>query len=135
MGGIVAVSYGAAVYLVFLAAFLYAVAFVGNLPVPKTVDSGASGSLGAALLIDIEAIDFSQLVAQGPAEVHPPQVLDDQPGQAFGAGRGRAGPLGDGGGAHLDTIITSAPHRRKQAARAKVPIEPLAGTDGTLAGG
>jgi protein-S-isoprenylcysteine O-methyltransferase Ste14 len=52
MGGIVAVSYGAAVYLVFLAAFLYAVAFVGNLPVPKTIDSGASGSLGAALVID-----------------------------------------------------------------------------------
>jgi protein-S-isoprenylcysteine O-methyltransferase Ste14 len=52
MGGIVAVSYGAAVYLVFLTTFLYAVAFVGSLPAPKTIDSGAPASLGAALVID-----------------------------------------------------------------------------------
>src|SRR5262245_61374695 len=52
MGGIVAVLYGAAVYLIFLATFLYAVAFVGNLPVPKTIDSGVPGSLGEALVIN-----------------------------------------------------------------------------------
>ena len=52
MGGIVAVSYGAAVYLIFLGTFLYAAAFVGNLPVPKTIDSGAPGSLWTALVID-----------------------------------------------------------------------------------
>jgi methanethiol S-methyltransferase len=52
MGGIVAALYGAAVYLIFAATFLYAVAFVGNLPAPKTIDSGVPGSLGAALLID-----------------------------------------------------------------------------------
>jgi methanethiol S-methyltransferase len=50
MGGIVAASYGAAVYLIFLATFLYAVAFVGNLPVPKTIDSGTPGGVAAALL-------------------------------------------------------------------------------------
>ena len=52
MGGILAVLYGTAVYLIFLGTFLYAAAFVGNLPVPKTIDSGAPGSLWMALGID-----------------------------------------------------------------------------------
>lgn len=52
MGGIVAVLYGVVAYLIFLGTFLYAVAFVGNLPVPKTLDSGVPGAVGAALLID-----------------------------------------------------------------------------------
>ena len=53
MGGIIAVLYGAAAYVVFLGTFLYAVAFVGNFAVPKTVDSGAGGSVVAALAIDL----------------------------------------------------------------------------------
>jgi methanethiol S-methyltransferase len=52
MAGIVAVLYGALAYLIFFGTFLYAVAFVGNLPVPKTVDSGAAGPLLPALIID-----------------------------------------------------------------------------------
>jgi protein-S-isoprenylcysteine O-methyltransferase Ste14 len=39
-------------YLVFLAAFLYAAGFVGNLPVPKSIDSGPTTSLSAAVLVD-----------------------------------------------------------------------------------
>jgi methanethiol S-methyltransferase len=52
MTGIASVLYGVIAYLIFLASFLYAIAFVGNLPVPKTIDSGEVGGLGAALVID-----------------------------------------------------------------------------------
>lgn len=52
MAGIASVLYGVVAYLIFLASFLYAIAFVGNLAVPKTIDSGEAGSLGAALVID-----------------------------------------------------------------------------------
>lgn len=52
MGGIAAILYGGLVYLLFLATFLYAIAFVGNLPVPKTIDSGEPGPIGVALVID-----------------------------------------------------------------------------------
>jgi protein-S-isoprenylcysteine O-methyltransferase Ste14 len=52
MGGIASVLYGGVVYLVFVATFLYAVAFIGNLPVPKTIDSGEPGPVVVALLIN-----------------------------------------------------------------------------------
>jgi methanethiol S-methyltransferase len=45
--------YGIAVYLLFLVTFLYAIAFVGNLPVPKTIDSGPTGSVPAAIAINV----------------------------------------------------------------------------------
>jgi len=53
MGGIAAVLYGAIVYILFLATFLYAIAFVGDLPVPKTIDSGVDGPVVPALLVDV----------------------------------------------------------------------------------
>jgi methanethiol S-methyltransferase len=52
MSGILAVAYGAVVYLVFLGTFLYAIAFVGNLPAPKTIDSGEPGPMMLALLVN-----------------------------------------------------------------------------------
>jgi methanethiol S-methyltransferase len=52
MAGIVSVLYGGAVYLLFFGTFLYAVAFVGNLPSPKTIDSGESGALLPALVVN-----------------------------------------------------------------------------------
>lgn len=52
MGGIASVLYGVLAYLLFLGTFLYAIAFVGNLPVPKTIDSGYAGPLVPALVIN-----------------------------------------------------------------------------------
>jgi len=44
--------YGAACYLIFLATFLYAIGFVGNLVVPKGLDSPPAQPFGPALAID-----------------------------------------------------------------------------------
>jgi methanethiol S-methyltransferase len=52
MGAIASVLYGVLAYLLFLCTFLYAIAFVGNLPAPKTIDSGAAGPLVPALIIN-----------------------------------------------------------------------------------
>jgi protein-S-isoprenylcysteine O-methyltransferase Ste14 len=51
--GILAFAYGALSYAVFLAVFLYAAAFVGNFPVPKTIDSGTAGGLAEALVVNL----------------------------------------------------------------------------------
>jgi protein-S-isoprenylcysteine O-methyltransferase Ste14 len=50
---ILSILYGVGAYLFFLVSFLYAVAFIGDLPAPKTIDSGAAGPLGLSLLIDL----------------------------------------------------------------------------------
>ena len=47
------VGYGAAAYLLFLAAFLYLVAFLGNFWVPRTVDHGLSAPIGQAVLVNM----------------------------------------------------------------------------------
>ena len=52
MAAIGSVVFGAVAYLIFLGTFLYAIAFVGDLPVWKTVDSGEPGPLGAAVVIN-----------------------------------------------------------------------------------
>ena len=53
MGRTLALLYGAVCYLTFLVTFLYSIGFVGNLLVPKSIDSGTAGSFAQALLIDV----------------------------------------------------------------------------------
>jgi protein-S-isoprenylcysteine O-methyltransferase Ste14 len=53
MGAWLSVAYGLGCYVLFLATFLYAVGFVGDLVVPKSVDAGAAAApLAEALLVD-----------------------------------------------------------------------------------
>ncbi len=53
MGAFLSLLYGVAAYLFFLATFLYAIGFVGNVLVPKSIDTGATASLGEALVVNV----------------------------------------------------------------------------------
>ena len=52
MKRIITLTYGIFCYALFFATFLYAIGFIGNLIVPKSIDSVPTVSLGAALFIN-----------------------------------------------------------------------------------
>lgn len=68
MHRILSFLYGAINYLTFLGVFLYAIAFVGDFAVPKTIDSGApTGAFWPALLIDLGLLGLFALQHSGMA--------------------------------------------------------------------
>jgi len=68
--GLAAAAYGLFCYVVFLASFLNAIGFIGNIVVPKTIDTGTGAPFPAALLIDaallgLFAVQHSVMARQG----------------------------------------------------------------------
>lgn len=61
MGRSITFIYGIAVYVIFLATFLYSIGFVGNVLVPKSIDSGAQGPIVASLVINIALLSIFAL--------------------------------------------------------------------------
>lgn len=52
LGRVATFVYGVLCYLVFFGTFLYAIGFIGDVMVPKSIDSGRTAPLGEALLVN-----------------------------------------------------------------------------------
>ncbi len=70
MRRILAFLFGLISYIIFLGTFLYAIAFIGGLPFPKTINSGPESPLYIAIIIDsclmvLFAVQHSVMARQG----------------------------------------------------------------------
>jgi hypothetical protein len=62
---ILTVGYGAASYVVFLAAILYSIGFVGNFVVPRSIDNGVDAPVGAAVVVTCRRPNSAPSAAAG----------------------------------------------------------------------
>jgi len=53
MGAFFSFEYGVVVYAFFVATFVYTIGFLGGVGVSKTIDSGPSGPLAQAVVVDV----------------------------------------------------------------------------------
>jgi len=53
MKGILTIGYGVASYAIFVVAFLYAIGFVGNIWVPRSIDAAVAAPVGEAVAVDV----------------------------------------------------------------------------------
>ena len=53
MGAFLSLGYGLVAYAFFLGTFLYAIGFIGNVFVPKSIDSGPVAPLAEALIVNL----------------------------------------------------------------------------------
>lgn len=67
MAGALSLLYGTAAYAVFVGAVLYGIGFVGNIGVPKSIDSGEAGPLVPSLLINAALLGVFALQHLGMA--------------------------------------------------------------------
>ncbi|HVP14367.1 MAG TPA: hypothetical protein VMS88_02415 [Terriglobales bacterium] len=70
MRRILALVYGTFCYVAFFGTFLYAIGFLAGAVVPKTIDSGAAGPVGTAVVVDLAllsvfALQHSVMARQG----------------------------------------------------------------------
>ncbi|HEX4330179.1 MAG TPA: hypothetical protein VH105_25550, partial [Burkholderiales bacterium] len=65
--GIISFIYGVASYLAGVVALVYAMGFVGNLWVPRSLDSGTPGNLPGAVIVDLALLALFAVQHSGMA--------------------------------------------------------------------
>ena len=67
MGPVLILLYGIVAYLIAMASIAYAIGFVGNYWVPKSIDSGSVGPLGKALIVNVLLLGLFAIQHSGMA--------------------------------------------------------------------
>ena len=71
IGRVAALIYGLASYLVFFVSVVYAMGFIGNYLVPKSIDVGSESELAQSILIDVALLGVFAVQHSVMARVRP----------------------------------------------------------------